>query len=332
MFCQAGLVGDCTGDQTLLTSRLVPGISGVFCQAGLVGGCTGDQTLLNTSGLVPGISGVFCQAGLVGDCTGDQISLTSGSVPGISGVFCQAGLVGVCTGDQTLLTSGSVPGISGVFCQAGLVGGCTGDQTLLTSGSVPGISGVFCQAGLVGGCSGDQTFFTCTFCNVTEHTHYHNSTHVIWSGRLNRIKWISSYHQIMQNAKYFFLGGGGGGLSRYFTHFEQSILTWVENGRSPRKSTRPPGRGTWLVSHDPSWAQTHSGEMTSNLECLRLASLTTRPRGATEMLCQVWALKRVHSGDVIQFSKPSYPNMNCIDLFLCNFVETMWTFARFYIS
>ena len=53
----------------------------------------------------------------------------------------------------------------------------------------------------------------------------------------------------------------------YFTLFEQSqSLSGAKTGDPQEKNTWPPTRRTWLVSH-VSKARTHSGEMTSDLEC-----------------------------------------------------------------
>ena len=53
----------------------------------------------------------------------------------------------------------------------------------------------------------------------------------------------------------------------FHSFWANSIVRWGKNGKSPRKNTWPPGSRTWLVSSDPSKAPTHSGEMTSDLEC-----------------------------------------------------------------
>ena len=49
-----------------------------------------------------------------------------------------------------------------------------------------------------------------------------------------------------------------------------SRVNYKEVGRKreipEKKNNWPPASRTWLVSHDSSWARTHSGEMTSSLE------------------------------------------------------------------
>ena len=51
----------------------------------------------------------------------------------------------------------------------------------------------------------------------------------------------------------------------YVTHFELSIVRWGENGRSPRKNTRPPASKLSL-SHVTELGSNPSGEMMSDLE------------------------------------------------------------------
>ena len=67
--------------------------------------------------------------------------------------------------------------------------------------------------------------------------------------------------------------------SRNFTHsylfllwvysfWAKSIVRWGENGRSPRKTTWPPRKHNLAcLTCDQREAQTHSGEMMSDLEC-----------------------------------------------------------------
>ena len=55
----------------------------------------------------------------------------------------------------------------------------------------------------------------------------------------------------------------------YFTHFETSqSLGGVKTGDPQEKppDPPPPASRTWLVSRDPSYTRTHSGEMTSDSE------------------------------------------------------------------
>ena len=71
------------------------------------------------------------------------------------------------------------------------------------------------------------------------------------------------------------------GPSRLFHSFwAESIIRWGEKGRSLRNKHLTTRKQTLAcLTCDPSYARTHSGEMTNDLERLRLASLyiTTRP-------------------------------------------------------
>ena len=57
------------------------------------------------------------------------------------------------------------------------------------------------------------------------------------------MSWLFSYFQELQvsgSQNFFFFDLGFTARQDYFTHFEQSIGRWHENGRSPRNTTRPP--------------------------------------------------------------------------------------------
>ena len=76
------------------------------------------------------------------------------------------------------------------------------------------------------------------------------------------------------------LGEGGTARQDYFTHFEpsQSLRRKRDIPRINHLATRK--QNLACATCDPSYAWTHIGEMTSDLECLRwLAALTTRARG-----------------------------------------------------
>ena len=115
------------------------------------------------------------------------------------------------------------------------------------------------------------------------HTHF---VGFIWGGSFIFINliFISFRHQLnpysLQEA--FFFGLGFTAYQDYFVHFEQSLIVrWGEKRRFPRKTPDHRKQNLACLTCDPSWARTHSGEMMSGLERLRLATLTTRPMGPT---------------------------------------------------
>ena len=71
-------------------------------------------------------------------------------------------------------------------------------------------------------------------------------------------------------------------LRLFHSIWAEPILRCGENGWSLRKNTRK--QNLACLTCYPSWAWTHSYEMTSDLECWRLMTLTTKPQGPPSLL------------------------------------------------
>ena len=85
---------------------------------------------------------------------------------------------------------------------------------------------------------------------------------------IRQLKWVNFLHLAFSMLVMFFIVfiffTFYGPSTLFHSFWAKSIVRWGENETSPKKNTLPSASRTWLVSRDPRWAQTHSGE----IQCL----------------------------------------------------------------